>query len=366
MSGYEGWCCIVIPCLNEAGFMQRTCRSLGFAAGLRPPNDCFLILVDNGSTDETPSICDALKQEVGAQVVCVAEPVRGHVAARSRGVQVARALAERVQVPLDEALIIQADADTEYSVGYVDTLRQAAYRRSSRGSAILQATTRLDRRTRAEYSIAFDLLDGVDAQVERAYPVHYLDPIVDDKACAYFIADYDRWGGHRREYFPDGSEILAETSRLMISALACGAERVDVSDAVAVHSPRRLFEDAFHAFATDGFPYAAAEPPWGGTGGAMPLDAMAAAMRDNSFTRAGELRLLRIAHGVALFALLPRHLAAALGDPPDLAGPLRSVLNSLPPRSREDAMTHPGDFLTDVLALAWQESTTLADFLNAS
>jgi hypothetical protein len=364
VAGKDGWCCVVIPCLNEADYILSTCRSLGFAAGLRPPRDCSLILVDNGSTDQTPLVCAALHREVGPQVVYVREPTRGHIPARSRGVDAARVLAARAKIPLTKALVIQADADTEYSAGYVDALRDAAHSQSGRGAAIMQATTKLDSMTRNEYSAAFDLLNLIDVEIERSYPMHRLDCIVDDKACAYFIADYDRWGGHRREYFPDGSEILAETSRLMISALACGAHRVDVADAVAVHSTRRLFEDAFHAFATDGFPYTASKPPWGGTGDAVPLNIMASAMSRKSFRRAAELRSLRIAHGVALFAVLPRHLATALGHHSSEAGPLGSALALLPRRSRKDALARPGDFLTDVLALAWQEATMLADCLG--
>jgi glycosyltransferase involved in cell wall biosynthesis len=116
---------IVIACLNEESRLAATCRSLGFGDGLQPATNATLILVDNGSTDGTRAVAKVIQSLAPAGSVVVAEePERGHVPPRHRGNIVATELAQRRGFAQADTLLVQADADTTYSDGYLEALRQ--------------------------------------------------------------------------------------------------------------------------------------------------------------------------------------------------------------------------------------------------
>jgi cellulose synthase/poly-beta-1,6-N-acetylglucosamine synthase-like glycosyltransferase len=92
---------IIIPALNEA---ENLARHLPIIKSQLDPAD-ELIVVDNGSSDETARIAERL----GARVV--AEPVRGRSRARNKGIELARG-----------ELLVFLDADCRPSPGWLPLL----------------------------------------------------------------------------------------------------------------------------------------------------------------------------------------------------------------------------------------------------
>lgn len=355
MADVRTWSAIVIPCLNEAAYIAATCESLGFDGVSPPPAECHLVLVDNGSTDGTLDYCHMLKADYGSSVVVVREPTRGHVPARHHGNVVSGQMATAFGVSHADTIIIQADADSIYSTEYVNTVREYFQRQSSTG-ILAQTITRMSSDLRANFPNVFTAIDAVDQAIEARFKTPLYDVIVDDKACAYRLNDYFRWGGHRREYFDDGTEILAETTRLMIAAAAHGDERREVSAASVVHSNRRLFEDATRQLSAAGFPYSNSSPSESGTANLCELERAASSGHTDVLR---EICTTRAAHLIALMVVLPAHLERTLtgvlsGDPA-----IERLTTSLPSRSPADLSARPGQSLVDVLDLVRLGSTTL-------
>jgi hypothetical protein len=346
-----------MPCLNEQDGLLATCRSLGFDRFREPPERCFLVLVDNGSTDRTPTVCRALQSEVGAVVVVVSEPERGYVPARHRGNLAAAHIARTLGIPPETFVVIQADADAIYSPDYVNTVRNAISHGTAEGRighAIIARIPGLDLR----YPRVFSAVDAADQAIQQRFGAPEPDALVDDKACAYTLGDYERWGGHRREYLADGSELLAETTRLTIAGLAHGAGRVEIVEASVVHSQRRLLTDAALHLAAAGFPYANRRIVSDRT--AVRLDDLERMVASGEREVLDEIVTTRIAHLAALTVVLPAHLVRTLtGQLPEDPS-TRAALNDLPHRTVHDASTTPGRLLGDVLELAWDPSALLA------
>lgn len=251
-SGSDPWpSFVVVPCLNERESLEATCRSLGFAAGAQPPVGCSLILIDNGPTDGTLALCRKISRSSSASVVVAQERERGYVPARRRGIEIATDLSRDLDVALDHVVVIQADADTIYSRGYALAMLNALAQAGPDHMA-LGATARSGEFA-AQHPLVSEL-EETDQSVDIEWARDF-DVVVDDKACAFTLDDYHRWGGHRREYLSDGEELLAETTRLFIAGRVGGARRVDVDGAVVLHSPRRIETDAAQHLAAAGYPY---------------------------------------------------------------------------------------------------------------
>jgi hypothetical protein len=361
MHHVQQWSAVVMPCLNEQDNLAAACGSLGFGGVQGAPERCLLVLVDNGSTDATLDICEGLRSDVGDVVKIARELVRGHVPARHCGnVEVAH-FADANGISVSEFIIVQADADTQYSPRYVDRMREAISSGPAGTSSIGQAVSQLLPTVRAEHPCVFAAVDLIDEAVESRFGSSQYDVIIDDKACAYWLGDYEQWGGHRREYFRDGGELLAETTRLAIAGLTHGATRIDVADASVIHSQRRLLGDAVQELAAAGFPYAGRRI----FAGILPVTL------DDLERRvvAGDRKLLdaivaaRASHLIALLVLLPAHLARVLtGEVPGDSG-LEAALERLPRRSILEAAKTPGRLLNDVLDLALT-SGLLLDLLD--
>ncbi|WP_321383957.1 glycosyltransferase family 2 protein [Rhizobium sp.] len=243
---------IVIPCLNERELITRTADSLGFGTQ-HPPLGSFLVLVDNGSKDGSLDVLKEIQREAGSSAVIVAEePDRGYVPPRAKGIEIAAQIAYEQNVPPNQLLILQADADTIYSKGYV-TAFQAAARKESR-SAMFEGTTHPPHRFLGGHPGFQRLADEVDVELAPCLVDDTLDVIVDDKVAGYTLSSYRQWGGLRREFLTTGSEIHAETSRLFIRAKLSQAIHVRVSEAEAIPSRRKILRNPIRHFATGGFP----------------------------------------------------------------------------------------------------------------
>ena len=243
---------VVIPCLNEQHSLPTTAKTLGFGPGLTIPPDRVLILVDNDSDDDTYKVALNIQRESSEHsVVVVSEKMRGYVPPRRRGIDVAMGLAKSRKMSIDELLIVQCDADTAYSNGYIDALSSHAV--ASPKNVIIEAITDYDDNFAMLNQSYIDLCRECDTLIGDVTD-QPIDFIIDDKACAFWASSYLKWGEHQVEVTSQGEELHAETTRLFIRASAFGAYRILCDQAIAKHSSRRIFENPALSFATAGFP----------------------------------------------------------------------------------------------------------------
>ena len=299
---------IVIPCFNERAMIARTVASLGFGPQ-RQPQDAFLVLVDNGSKDGTLGVLNEIQRQVGSRAVVVAEEAeRGYVPPRAKGIEIADHIAYARNIPPDQLLILQADADTIYSEGYVAAFQAAAEQQTR--SAMFEGTTRPPHQFLRGHPGFQRLADEVDAELAPLLVDETLDVIVDDKVTGYTLSSYRQWGGHTRDFMSTGSEIHAETSRLFIRALTSGAIHVRVSDAEATPSRRKILRNPIRHFATGGFPRN--ETWWRGWSRSYQGPRDLSAFEDTRVRGILEQAIAtRKAHMLGLFSLLPLLLAKA-------------------------------------------------------
>jgi glycosyltransferase involved in cell wall biosynthesis len=337
--------CVVIPCLNEQDSLESTCKSLGFGEGVRPPENSALIIVDNGSTDRTRVVAQNVMNLVQNETVFLREErERGYVPPRDHGNLFAVELAKHRGFSDNETLLIQADADTNYSSRYIDEMRQCALQEDS--GVMLECCMTWATEFASNHSSYLRLCDEVDAE-SATIQENMDDVIVDDKGCAYRASDYAKWGGHLREFRNNGDELLSESSRLYIRARSHGGKRSLCPEASAKHSARRILSEPSLSFATAGFPREASfikrwEEFYRGPDD---IESFVAASNRSSISLA---ILSRRAHLWGLFELLPKHLTRALeGDTQPFVS--NGSLLNLPYRTRNNATETPGIFLDDVL-----------------
>lgn len=351
---------VVIPCFNEAQTLAATCASLGFGTGpAATPGGTFLILVDNNSTDATAALAHSiLATSLPGTVIIGYEPEQGYVPPRHRGNLLARELAESRHWPLENVLLLQADADTYYTTGYSTFMRVAAL--ASGPDRLLEASAAHWPAFQAAHPFYTALCDEADNRFVRLFPPKLSDEIVvDDKIAGYRLSDYFRWGGHQREFTADGEEIHAETTRLYIRARAMGALKIAVPQAVVWHSERKILAEPALHMATAGFPREASwNQQWAAATDAWELGRLE--------TRHCELNVVpvlraRELHLLGLLSILPLHVSRALGQGPDgrLAEFAAFCLHWLPRRTVADMRLHPGLFLTDIFALIHEHGDAL-------
>ncbi len=342
---------IVIPCLNEEATLARTCRSLGFGDADAPtPQEAELLLVDNGSIDHTRALMVAIAESSPPGSVRIFEEAeRGFVPPRHRGATEARARVQREGRSEWDVALIQADADTVYSQGYVDRMRQALL--SSGPGALAEAETEPPPDFFRDYSGYVALSSAVDTSVARWNTPEANDVVIDDKTAALRLGDYFRWGGHQREYDWHGDEIHAETARLFMRGKARGASKIHVTDAVADPSRRKVLADPALYFATAGFPR---EEAWKAEWKRRYRgpNAIEAFQGDMGRLEIAEAVQMRQSHSIILFAVLPRLVAQAAGTPV-VDGPTSDTLEhlcSLVAACAED-LDQPGQLLTRSFSL---------------
>lgn len=341
---------IVIPCFNEEGILASTCASLGFGVNADITSDTTLLLVDNGSTDNTIAVAAAIRERSPeGTVVLVNEPNRGYVSARHRGILATSSLAASRGIAADEILVLQGDADTTYGEGYVAAMRAAA--EDSGRSVMLKARTLLAQEFAHQHAEYLRLCDSVDSNFESLLSDHPDDVIIDDKACGYWLTDYFGWGGHQREFAPNGDEIFAETTRLYLRAKSLGTTAILVDNAEATHSTRRILEHAGLDLATSGFPR---ERSWRDhwkrrLAPIASIDHLGDAA-NHCFV---EIALQwRRRHVLALFGILPLHVARTLGVRSSLESPGWAGRLSLPARPLTVLQAAPAVFVGDALEQA--------------
>lgn len=337
---------VVMPALNEQDTLAQACASLGFGDPARPArDDRVLVVVDNGSSDATTRVAEEIKRRHrSATVFLAAEPKRGHVYPRATGMRLVEAVARRRGVNPADVIVLQADADTVYSEGYVDALVSALPPQGW----LLEGRIEYPESFLARYPSYRDVTACFDdAVLDLIGPTS--DYVVVDAVAAFRLSDYLLWGGHQAEVDERGQEVLAETTRLFMSGCAHGARKRPVPEAVAFPSTRKLFVDASVDLATAGYP---ADALWTSRWrraykGPRTVEDLVAAWRHPHVASALRWRERYL---VGLFGLLPWHVNRALGlGLPPTQHPMRPLFDAMPVRDRQALLNAPGKFIQDAL-----------------
>jgi hypothetical protein len=353
---------VVIPCLNEAHNLARTCASLGFGLGrqVAPSTEAYLFLIDNGSTDDTKAVAETVRENSPEGSVLVGtEPERGYVPPRHRGHLMVKALADTMGWNDQDIVILQADADTYYADRYIKYMASAA---EALGAGVLiESKVGYPPDFEAIYPGYVELCREVDDEFAALFSDND-DAIVDDKVSGYRLSDYFQWGSHQREYTSDGEEIHAETARLYMRAKVKGGRKEVVDSTIAYHSPRKVLLDPVMHLASAGFPR---EGSWRAKwqqeyGNPMDLAEMLTHTGHPAVQKALEVRRQ---HVLGLFGILPLHVDCALNENSrsEATEFSKIVRPLLPKRTLNDLLNRPGIFLKDVFDLIDQNGEALLD-----
>jgi len=354
---------IVMPCLNEERELVATCATLGFGLGTAAEEpDGMLVLVDNGSTDRTPELMRHIQQTSPSGAVALThEPERGYVPPRRRGINLVAELSLEEGLVAEDVLILQADADTQYQPDYVAEMRAAG--EAAGPQMLLEGRAETPPKFPLEYPAYQALCEQVSVSVRALCVAEADDVIVDDKICAFRLADYLVWGGHVREYDPRGEEIHAETSRLFLRAKSDGARKIIVEAAAARPSRRKLYESPGLYFATTGFPHGTEWVARWRRAYAR-IDSFEALHQSHPLVC--EAIILRQCHDLILFGVLPLWVGHALGTlsaTSAIGARLAPLLNLLPPLTRDQLRYTPGLVLWTALQLIEMQLPQLKNYL---
>lgn len=352
---------IVIPCLNEKSNLESTCQSLGFGYGETPENS-YLVIVDNGSTDETLVVAHNVQANSEKDTVFIEkESEKGYVPPRHKGNLKARNLANKFNWNENQVLILQADADTYYSPNYIEDMRTLAL--NSSYSTIVEANVKYPQLFSAKYPNITSLLSEIDNKYAHIFADTQYDLIVDDKACGYRLNYYFQQNGLKREFFPNGDELHAGTSRFYMRLWPNGGNRVRSDSAYVEHSMRKLMRYPLLQVATAGF---TREASWynrylNDLNVPMSLDELYTNLSHPNLFKAVDWRAR---HLIALFSLLPIHCSITIGLEYKLTNEdLKGLVTLLPNRTPKDLMATPSLFIWDVFKITDQLNSDLINRL---
>jgi glycosyltransferase involved in cell wall biosynthesis len=344
-----------MPCLNEATNLKETCLSLGFGGdNEHEPARTALVIIDNGSIDCTAEIAEKIRRTSKPETVHVVyEPQQGFVPARHAGNLFAQRLAESSGWKDEQVLILQVDADCEYLPGYVAAMREEA--EAQPANVMIEACIGYPLAFQQQHEEYVRICNQTDVEFEKLFPRSLShDDVAVDAVCGYWLADYFRWGGHRREFNAAGDEIYAETTRMFMRARTYGAQRQRVNEGLALHSARKAFADPALHIATAGFPR---EESWNrkwrkAYNGPSSIQELCA---QSDHPEVQKAICIREEHLLALFGVLPLHVDKALGQASDRSAETADIaahiLPLLPARTREDLAFRPGVLISDVFDL---------------
>lgn len=357
---------VVLPSLNEETTLLETCKSLGFyksATGQQAPGT-LLFIIDNGSSDRTLEVAREVQiNSTRGSVFVGQEKERGYVPPRHTGNSMAKVFAEHSSIDPSDILILQADADTIYREGYVEWMRRASQAYGS--NFLLEGLAEFSQKFCYTFPRYVQLSAEIDTRVFSLLQLPETSTLVcTDAVCGYRLSDYFAWGGHLREYRDQKNEIHAETTRLYMRALAHGARKIYVNEALAHPDERKIISRPIEEFATAGFPREASwRALWQGQyHNSISIEDFGTHLDHPIVLHAINVRERHLA---ALFGLLPVHVARALGESLDLPAKtaLGHIAASLPKHDKEALARYPGAFLIDVLNVVDHHENVLSDFL---
>jgi len=356
---------LVMPCLNEAKNLKQTCLSLGFGGDSRnsPPRSA-LVIIDNGSTDATAEVAEEIRRNSKPDTVhVIQEPEQGFVPARHAGNLFAQRLAQSSGWNDEEVLVLQVDADCNYLPGFIAAMQETA--ESQPANVMIEACIGFPEDFQTKHSQYVRICNQTDEEFEKLFPRSLShDDVAVDAVCGYRLADYFRWGGHRREFTAGGEDIHAETTRMFMRARTYGAQRHRVDRGMALHSARKAFANPALHIATAGFPR---EESWNlkwqeSYRGPRSIQALCAEIGHPEVQKAIRVRE---EHLLALFGVLPLHVDKALGQASDRSAETADIaahiLPLLPVRTKQDLAVRPGALISDVFDLISTHGPQLLD-----
>ena len=221
---------VILPVRNAAATVGAAVRSLG-AAGL---DDVEIIAIDDGSTDETPAVLDALRREIAALRV-LRQPHGGIAAALEAGRAAARG-----------AYIARMDAD-DIALPY-RLARQRRFLDRHPGIGVVSGRVRFggSRRTAKGYAAYVDwintLHDPADFAAQRFVESPLAHPAVMFRAeCA------QRHGGYRDGMFPEDYE-------LWLRWMEAGVQFASIPEEVLIwHDPPQRLSRTHPRYTIDAF-----------------------------------------------------------------------------------------------------------------
>ena len=346
------WTFVVMPCLNEEKNLWNTAHSLGFGRGknehLIP--DTYLVIVDNYSSDKTLEIAEQIKTETeNNKVITTIEKERGYIPPRRRGNQLVEEFCKRHHVNPHDVLIIQADADTVYSQGYIAQFTQAASTMSE--GTLLEGLANYPIEFRTSSTFYVDICQRVDQHLASYFANSEEDIVVDDKTCAYRLSDYTDWGGFIREFNVMGEEIYAETTRLFIRGKSQGAKKKVVEEAVSFHSTRKLMDYPAVDFVTPGYPHTTRD--LFSLKKLYPHNLEYFQSINDSNVQFQQMVKVRQEHLIALFIVLPLHIKITIKSQcfsakDDIE---MMIAEKLPIRSKSEMYNNPSMFIADAFRI---------------
>lgn len=348
-----------MPCFNEEENITESLLSLGFGGKDAQLNtDVNLVIVDNNSTDSTFNIAIKIKDQFPENIHLVKESEQGYIPARHAGNLYVRNLATKRGWLIEDILILQVDADTFYSEGYISAMRDASIFFGL--NTMLEAYSEYPLSFKRKYVDYIDLCGEIDHNLESIFvKSKTYDIIVDDKQCAYRLGDYFRWGTHIREFLENGDEIFAETTRLFVKARFSGAVKVMLNNVYAEHSPRRILEHPILQYATAGFPR---ELAWKTKWLDKKIDIkefLELKYLDSIAWK--DITNVREIHLISLFNVLPIYINMILGVKTKTCSNIlyNSICDLLPMCGKEVLIANPGHVILTVLNVVEQNFTNL-------
>lgn len=247
---------MVVPVYNEEAAIEEFLLSMAgqvAGAGVPLPADLLrLVLVDNGCTDETRAIVERFAaRHPDMSIVVLDEPVKSPIQARIRGASFVLRPEERARYPI----LANGDADTRYHPRWIwrviQTLAGGAIDAVAfAGGFPLAFWRRMPKLAARYFREVGTVLFNPDVRehygfVEREAMLTWqvfvdLPKMPTDCAFALSKRAYGRAGGFRREYRPDGAEIMGEGWNLRFRLDKVAASVACVTDAPYETSPRRL------------------------------------------------------------------------------------------------------------------------------
>lgn len=249
-----------MPCLNEAHGLRQTCLSLGFGKDAGGDASDTLVIVDNGSTDSTLQVAETIRQDVGGdRVVIVSCSTRGFVPARVAGADKVIEVCTMRGISSSDAILLQVDADAQYSLEYTLAFREAAMVHGR--NYLYESRSVMPDSIDAKLQKFLQYLDAFDAdyfdliKCESKASLAICDCIVDDKTVGIILADWMKTGGLQRDYVSGGEMIYCGTSRFWLRLAAHGFQRHLIDKATCAHSTRKISEGADIFCASAGWPH---------------------------------------------------------------------------------------------------------------
>lgn len=305
----ETLCFLVMPCLNEEKSLRETCESLGYGTGCGGQRrHHHLVIVDNGSSDGSVKVAEIIRdRSLAGTVHIVNESTRGFVPARSAGVTYVKKIVRDFRCQHSKCLVLQVDADAEYSKDYLSCFEEAALAHGP-GNLFEAQSVMPNGASNADLSLLRKLNEFDERFFDKESSCE--DFVVDDKVVGYFLSDWESIGGLMREYLDGREYIFCGTSRMWIRMRWQGFTRQMVSGASCVHSLRKLEEGADIFSASAGWPRGSIwREMWRSSVGYIPNSADLLSPREQVLW--GKVLAERERHLMSLFVHLP---AILMGD----------------------------------------------------